>query len=140
MTADREWVKYGARWLARIDGTSGIARLLLLALTGFSTMGSFLKDYGFSTYFFPLSIGLVGGFVIFSVLYAEGGVWNQVKRDQSDMSKNFATPFQYISNLQTARAFYAGQVGRELTEEERDAIANELESAYSEMRDGIDIQ
>lgn len=37
MTAKRWWVRVAARWLARIDGVSGMVRLTMLGLTGIST-------------------------------------------------------------------------------------------------------
>lgn len=140
MTADRKPVRIIARWLARIDGVSSMLRLAMLGLTGLSTMSLTLKDYGFGKYVWHVIgvIGIIG--VIFTYLYTEGGVWNQVRRDKSDMSKNYSTPFQKISNEMTARAFYAGQQGRELKQQEREAIKEELDNAFKELRDGVELE
>lgn len=140
MTADRTWVKAVARWLARIDGISGMLRLAMLGLTGVSTMSITLKDYGLQRFVWPLIGLLCVGTLLFAYYYTEGGVWNQVHRDKRDMSQNYATPFQRISNEMTARALYAGEKGSELSKEERDAIKQEIDMAYSEMRDGIEVE
>lgn len=140
MTANRWWVRVAARWLARVDGVSSILRLAMLGLTGISTMSLMLREYGLGNLVIP-AIGIIGaGTVVFAYLYAEGGVWNQVRRDKSDLSKNYSTPFQRISNEMTARGLYAGEVGRELTDEEREAIKAEIGAAYCDLRDGVDVE
>ncbi len=140
MTADRPSVRIVARWLARVDGVSSMLRLAMLALTGVSTMTVALKEYGFGGYVWHI-ITLMGfAMIAFAYFYTEGGVWNQVRRDKSDMSKNYSTPFQKISNEMTARAFYAGFQGRELEDCEREAIKEEIDSAFEELRDGVELE
>ncbi|AAQ13759.1 hypothetical protein [His 1 virus] len=140
MTADRQWVKIIARWLARIDGISGMLRLAMLGLTGVSTMSFTLKDYGLERLVWPLIGAMCVGTLLFAYYYTEGGVWNQVHRDKRDMSQNYATPFQKISNEMTARGLYAGEKGSELSQEERQAIQKEIDMAYMELRDGIEVE
>lgn len=140
MTATRWWVRVAARWLARVDGVSSILRLGMLGLTGISTMVVALRDTGLGHLIAPAIVTIALGTVAFAYLYAEGGVWNQVRRDKSDLSKNYSTPFQRISNEMTARALYAGEVGRELTPAEREAIRSEVAAAYDELRDGVDVE
>jgi len=140
MTANRFWVKAIARWLARVDGISGMLRLAMLGLTGVSTMSMTLRDYGLQRFVWPL-IGAMGvATLLFAYYYTEGGVWNQVHRDKRDMSQDYSHPNLYISSFMTARALEAGQKGRKLTEEEREAMRKELSSAYVEMRDGMELE
>lgn len=139
MTANRWWVRLAARWLARVDGVSGMVQLAMLGLTGISTATLTLRQYGHGEYAWPL-IGVVSvGTLVFTYLYTEGGVWNQVARDRQDLSSNFAGPSMRVNNELLARGVLAAQHGRELSEAERDAIKRELDDAFGEYRDGIDL-
>lgn len=137
MTANRWWVRLGARWLARIDGASGIVQMATLSVTAFSTFSIMLQNFGMG-YLVPY-LGLVStvGFVVFVYLYAEGGVWNQVSRDRVDMSTNYAGPTMRMDEEMAARAILAGLKQRPLTEEEREAIKAEADDVFFEYRDGI---
>lgn len=137
MTAQRWWVRLAARWLARVDGVSGQLRLAMLALTGISTATISLREYGHGEYAWPL-IGVIGlGTVVYTYLYTEGGVWNQMARDRVDLSTNFAGPTMRIDDEMIARAIIAGQLGRELNDDERAAISGELDEALEQYRDGL---
>lgn len=139
MTANRWWVRMAARWLARVDGVSGQLRLAMLVLTGLSTATLTLRQYGHGQYAWPL-VGLtVVGMAFYTYLYTEGGVWNQMRRDKSDLATNWAGPGMRITNEILARGTIAGLRGRELDPEERDAIRSEVYDAWSEHRDGVDI-
>ncbi|MFB6362218.1 MAG: hypothetical protein ABEH59_12975 [Halobacteriales archaeon] len=139
MTAQRWWVRVAARWLARVDGVSGMIRLAMLGLTGISTATLTLRQYGHGEYAWPL-IGVVSvGTLVFTYLYTEGGVWNQMARDRKDLSTNFAGPSMRVNNEILARGILAAEEGRELSEGERDAIKRELDDAFAEYRDGIDL-
>jgi hypothetical protein len=139
MTAQRWWVRVAARWLARVDGVSGMIRLAMLGLTGISTATLTLRQYGHGEYAWPL-IGVVGvGTLIFTYLYTEGGVWNQMARDRKDLSTNFAGPSMRVNNEILARGILAAEEGRELSDGERAAIKQELDDAFAEYRDGIDL-
>lgn len=139
MTAQRWWVKVGARWLARVDGVSGQLRLAMLGLTGISTATISLRQYGHGELAWPLiiSIGVLG--LAFTYLYTEGGVWNQMARDRQDMSNNFIGPNSAIQAEANMRAWLAAERGRELTEEERKAIKAERQALFEDLRDGIEI-
>lgn len=140
MTANRWWVRLAARWLARVDGVSGMIQLAMLGLTGLSTATLTLRQYGHGEYAWPLiGITLVGS-LIFTYLYTEGGVWNQMSRDRQDLSANFANPSMRMNNELLARAVLAAQEKRELTESERQAIKDELDDAFDEFRDGIELK
>ncbi|MFB6092267.1 MAG: hypothetical protein ABEK02_04560 [Haloquadratum sp.] len=139
MTAERWWVKLAARWLARVDGVSGMIRLAMLGMTGLSTATITLRQYGHGEYAWPLIGVTIGGTFVFTYFYTEGGVWNQMSRDRQDLSSNFANPSMRMNNELLARAVLAAQEGRELTETERQAIKDELDDAFEEYRDGIDL-
>jgi len=139
MTAERWWVKLAARWLARIDGVSGMIQLAMLGLTGISTATLTLQQYGHGEYAWPLIAVVGAGTLIFTYLYTEGGVWNQVSRDRQDLSSNFAGPSMRINNELLARGMLAAQENRELSDEERHAIKRELDDAFDEYREGVDL-
>lgn len=139
MTADRWWVRQAARWLARVDGVSGMIRLAMLGLTGLSTATLTLRQYGHGEFAWPFIGVMLSGTLVFTYLYTEGGVWNQMARDRQDLSSNFAGPSMRMDNELIARGILAAQETRELTAEERDAIKGELDDAFEEYRDGIDL-
>ena len=139
MTAQRWWVKLAARWLARVDGVSGMIQLAMLGLTGISTATLTLRQYGHGEYAWPFIAVVSVGALVFTYLYTEGGVWNQMARDRQDLSTNFAGPSMRMNNELLARAVLAAEEGRELSEDERRAIKTELDHAFDEYRDGIDI-
>jgi hypothetical protein len=140
MTANRWWVRLAARWLARVDGVSGMVQLAMLGLTGLSTATLTLRQYGHGEYAWPL-IAVVGvGTLVFTYLYTEGGVWNQVARDRQDLSTNFAGPSMRVNNELLARGVLAAQQGRVLSDSEREVIRRELDDAFGEYRDGIEIE
>lgn len=139
MTANRWWVRLAARWLARVDGVSGMVRLAMLGLTGISTATLTLRQYGHGEYAWPLILVILSGTLVFTYLYTEGGVWNQMSRDRQDLSSNFAGPSMRMGNELIARGILAAQEKRSLSEDERQAIKQELDMAFEEYRDGIDL-
>ena len=140
MTANRWWVRTAARWLARVDGVSGMIRLAMLGLTGLSTATITLRAYGHGELAWPFIVVVSVGTLVFTYLYTEGGVWNQMSRDRQDLSTNFAGPSMRMSNELLARGILAAEEGRELTAGERRAIKAELDHAFTEFRDGIELE
>lgn len=140
MTANRWWVRLAARWLARVDGVSGMIQLAMLGLTGLSTATLTLRQYGHGEYAWPLIAVVSAGALVFTYLYTEGGVWNQVSRDRSDLSSNFASPSMRMNNELIARGILAAQENRQLSTEERQAIKGELDQAFQEFREGIELE
>lgn len=138
-TAERWWVKLAARWLARIDGVSGQVRVFSLGVTAFSTFSLVLQNSGHGNLVVPLGIFGLLGTPIYTWLYSEGGVWNQVQRDKRDLSTNFAGPTLRIDDEMIARGIIAGQSESELSDQQRQAIKTELDSAFDEYRNGIKI-
>ncbi len=138
-TATRWWVRMAARWLARIDGVSGQLRLAMLVMTGLSTATLTLRQYGHGEWAWPLIAVTAVLMLGFTYGYTEGGVWNTMARDRRDLSNNFAGPNARIVTEMTARGWLAGRKGEALSERERDAIAAELDAAFSDYRDGVEL-
>ena len=139
-TADRWWVRVAARWLARVDGVSGQIRLAMLVMTGLSTATLSLRQYGLGEYA-PVFIGVTAvGLAVFAYGYSEGGVWNQMARDRSDMSSNHATPRSKINTELTGVALFAALEGREPDADERAAIEAAVDEQWRERRDGVDLE
>jgi hypothetical protein len=134
-TAERWWVRLAARWL----GVSGQLRLAMLVMTGLSTATLTLRQYGHGQLAWPLIFTTGIGMLVYTYLYAEGGVWNQVQRDRADLSTNFAGPGMRMDDELIARGILAAQKGEELSEDERQAVKHELDEAWDEYRDGIDL-
>lgn len=140
MTATRWWVRLAARWLARVDAVKGQIQMVSLAVTAFSTFSLLLQSVGLGQLVLPVGVlGFVGA-AGYAYAYAEGGVWNQVGRDRADMARNWAGPSQAIATEMTARSLRAATKGEPLTEQERDAVRNELDDAFAELRDGLDLE
>lgn len=138
-TATRWWVRLAARWLARIDGVKGQVQMFSLAVTAFSTFGVLLQGFGLGRFVPYLGAMGAGGLLVYTYVYAEGGVWNQVNRDRADMSSNYAGPNQRINTEMMARAVSAAMEERELSAMERQAIKTELDMVFTEYRDGIEL-
>jgi len=115
-------------------------QLAMLGLTGLSTATLTLRQYGHGEYAWPLIAVVMVGALVFTYLYTEGGVWNQVSRDRQDLSSNFAGPSMRMNNELLARGILAAQEQRELTTDERQAIKNELDDAFEEFRRGIELE
>lgn len=139
-TAERWWVRVAARWLARVDGVSGQIRVFSLGVTAFSTFSLVLQNSGHGELVVPLGVAGLIAAPVYTYLYAEGGVWNQVNRDKVDLSTNFAGPTMRIDDEHIARGTIAGIKGRELNDEERQAIKAELDETFAEYRDGVNLE
>lgn len=137
MTATRWWVKRLARWIARVNGIRAHIQMVSLAVTAFSTFSIMLQGFGLGRYVPAFGIGaaLVG--VVYTYLYTEGGVWNQVQRDQADLSNNYADPNARINSELSARAIAAALQAEELSETQQAALRSELDDAFGELRDGV---
>jgi hypothetical protein len=139
MTATRWWVRLFARWQARIDSVKGQIQAVSLSVTALSTFSLVLKGTVLQPYIPVLwGIALVLG-PLYAYLYAEGGVWNQTARDRQDMSNNFAGPNARIQAAMMARALAAMQQGEQLSDEQREAGQEELQQAFEELRDGVEL-
>jgi hypothetical protein len=139
MTAVRWWVKKAARWIARVNGVKAHIQMVSLAVTGFSTFSLVLQNAGLGGYIPYLAVGVTLVGVLYTYLYTEGGVWNQVQRDQADLSNNYADPNARINAEMSTRALLAGLLERQPTDGEVDAVREELDQAFYELRDGVEI-
>lgn len=137
MTAQRWWVRIAARWLARIDGVSGQLRLAMLGLTGISTATLTLRSYGHGEYAWPLIGVIAAGTVVYTYLYTEGGVWNQMARDRQDLSTNYAGPRMAMDDVTIGVAAFVAMQGRKPTPEERDMIESAVKEQWDEYREGV---
>lgn len=137
MTATRWWVQRIARWIARVNGVRGHIQMASLAVTAFSTFSIMLQGFGLGRYvpYVGIASALVG--VLYVYLYTEGGVWNQVQRDQADLSNDYADPNSYINVEMSTRALVAALQSDRLDDEQRAALEAELNEAFTELRDGI---
>lgn len=141
MTANRWWVRAFARWIARVKSVQGQLNLFFTAISGISLASGALRYFGMPTHIIVILIGLTAVVLLaYTYYYSEGGVWNQVSRDQRDMSANYADPKSRINTEMSARAMAAMLKGRELSDDERTAGLAELDKAYEENRDGIQIE
>jgi len=140
-TAERWWVRIGARWLARVDSVSEHIRLFSLTVTAFSTFSILLQNFGLGR-FVPV-VGAAGTLVGLTAayLYAEGGVWNQVARDRQDLSNNFSGPAMLMDR--TVDAQQRAYLGWLLDPENRPLeyhqrrIEELTERQWMSFRDGI---
>lgn len=139
MTADRAWVQFGARWLARIHSVQGYLGLAFQAMTGVGIASGALKYFGYSEFVPHFLAAVAGGVLAFAYLYSEGGVWNQVSRDRSDLSNNFSTPRDVIDDTLIATGVFAAVNGRPPDDDEKDAIRTAVRGQWEEFRDGIDL-
>lgn len=139
MTAERWWVRMAARWIARIDSVQGHMSLAFQAMTGVGVASGALKYYGMGGLTGPFLVVVAVGLLAYAYLYSEGGVWNQVSRDQSDLSNNFAVPRDVIDDSLIGAAVFAALHGRAPNEEEFEDIVGSVKTYWEGFRDGIDL-
>lgn len=140
MTANRWWVRFGARWLARIDGVSGQLRLLFLAMTGYGIVLQTLARYGFGGYAIEFLAVSALGLVCYTYYFNEGGVRNQVRRDGQDLAGNWAGPNMRMDDALIGAAMFAATHGRPPDEEEFEAIEQAVDTYWRGYRDGVDLE
>lgn len=132
-------VRVAARWLARFEAASSIIQMGSLMVTGVSTFLMMLTDYGLQEYAPVIVAATAVAGIIFVKKNAEDGVHNQQKRDLREFGRNFASPNNRIDDEMNARAIIAGMKGRPLTDDEREAIAEEADVAYVDLHDGVEV-
>jgi len=139
MTANRGWVKFIARWLARVDGVTGQIRLAMLSLTGISTMSLSLREFGYGYLVWSIVSIMAIGLAVYTYLYTEGGVWNQVSRDKSDLSNNYAAPSMAIDDMVIGVAVFVAINGRSPNPEEKQLIVDSVTDMWCDQREGLDL-
>jgi len=140
MTAERAWVRFGARWIARVDSVKSHLALVFQGMTGVGVASGALEYLGLGHLVGPFIAGLAVVLLAYAYFYSEGGVWNQVSRDRSDMSNNFATPRDVIDDTLIAVGVFAAINGREPEQEELEEIQDAVRSQWEEFRHGIDLE
>jgi uncharacterized membrane protein len=145
MTAQRWWVRFAARWLARIDGVKGQVQMFSLAVTAFSTFSIMLQGFGLGYLVAPLGFVSFWIFFLYTYGYNEGGVRNQVGRDRQDLSNNFSDPDKLI-NFYIASKLHA-HIAHELQRDEprpyEEIVADmqaDAQEEWSALRDGVPIE
>jgi len=139
-TAERWWVRLAARWLARVDGVKGHIQVASLGVTAFSTFSLVLQNSGHGDMVVPLGVAGLLSFPIYTYLYTEGGVWNQVGRDRQDLSTNFAGPTMLMDDVLIGVSVFAAMHGRPPNEEEFKAIEEAVDTNWQNYRDGVEIE
>lgn len=143
-TAERWWVRLGARWVARINSVQGQLQLGFQAMTGVSLASGALKYFGFEAFVPHFIVATAVGTVGYAYLFAEGGVWNQTSRDKTDMSDNYSGPTMLmdgrIEATQLAYLGYVLQAEDDLGFDElRQRLHEITDEEWAAMRDGVDI-
>lgn len=139
MTAQRWWVRFGARWIARIDSVKSHLNLVFQGMTGVSLASGALKYFGMEWAVGPFIAVVAVSVLVYAYLYAEGGVWNQVSRDRTDLSNNYATPRDKIDDTLIGAAVFAAVHGREPDEEELNTIEHTVSAKWSDFRNGVEL-
>lgn len=138
MTANRWWVRLFARWKAKITAVQPDINLFFNMVRTVAIVSGIMTFFSWPAWSIVLLMGgMIAGVLLYAHIYSEGGVWNQTMRDKRDYSNNFAGPNGRIVQEIGARSFLAGMLGRELTDEEREAIAAEADASFEELRDGV---
>lgn len=128
------------RWLMRLEAAGSILRMAFLGVTAASTLTSALALIGLEALApYMLAAGILSTFV-FAYAYVEAGVYNRKNREQVDRGDNYAGPTMRIDDELMARAFKAALENRKLTDQERDAIRDELDDGFRDLRNGIPIE
>lgn len=138
-TAERWWVRMAARWLARVDGVKTHIQVVSLGVTAFSTFSLVLQNSGHGGWVVPLGVAGLLGMPVYTYLYTEGGVWNQVSRDRVDLSTNFAGPTMLMDDVQIAIGTFVALHGRKPTAEERKQIESAIKEQWDDYRNGIQV-
>lgn len=137
MTADGLIGRVFSRWLARVDGVSDQLRLGFLMMTGLSTATVALESYGLGSYALPV-IAVTGvGVIAWTYIYTEAGLWNQMNRDRATLSDDYAGPGMRMGNEMAARGLMAAMQEGELSDEQVQAVRDELDDVWADYWDGI---
>lgn len=112
----------------------------MLVMTGLSTGLITLQQYGHGRFAWPLVVVTLGGTLVFTYLYTEGGVYNQQKRDHADIGTNYAGPTMRIDDELIGAAVFAAIHRRPPDDDEQAAIAEAVDRPWQAYRDGIQIE
>ena len=124
----------------RFEAAGNILQMVFLGVTAASTLTSALALIGLQQYALPMLVfGLVST-AIFAFGYVELGIYNRQNREKKDRGENFAKPQNRIDDELIARGIHAAREGRPLTQDERDAVDEELDEAFRKYRNGIKVE
>lgn len=129
-----------ARWMMRLEAAGQVLRMAFLGVTAASTLSTALSVMGYQWLAAPaLAVGFVAT-LLFAYVYVDMGVFNRKNREKVDHGNNFARPDMRIDDELTARGIVAAQLGRPLNDDERNATKQELDAAFAEHRNGVDVE
>lgn len=77
--------------------------------------------------------------LVYTYLYTEGGVWNQVQRDKKDMSTNYSNPLMLMDDTLIGIGAFVAIEGRKPTPDERKMIEEAVREQWEDYRDGVDL-
>lgn len=127
------------RWVMRFEATGQIMSLGFQGTTAVSALSGVLAYTGFQEYVpYVLGFGVIVSFA-FAYIYVDWGLYNRKNREKEARGNNFAKPQNAIDDAMIARNILAAKKGRELTEEERNAIEAESIRGYRDYHDGIEV-
>lgn len=125
------------RWVMRFEAAGQMLGLAFQGTTAVSALSGVLTYAGYSSYV-PYVLGIAGvAIAAFAFGYVEFGIYNRKNRENQERGNNFGKPQNIIDNIIMSRGFEAGDKGRTLDDDERNAIREEVFAAYREFRDGV---
>lgn len=128
------------RWVMRFEAAGEILRMGFQGTTAVSALSGVLAYSGFQRYV-PLVLGAgFVGIIAFTYAYVELGLYNRKNREKQDRGNNFAKPQNRIDDEMIARGIQAGREGRVLEPDERTAIKEEMDTAFTELRNGVHLE
>ncbi len=73
MTAERAWVRFGARWIARVDSVKSHLSLVFQGMTGVGVASGALEYLGLGHLVGPFIAALAVVLLAYAYLYSEAG-------------------------------------------------------------------
>lgn len=128
------------RWFMRFEAAGGILTQFFSGTTAISALSGVLSYAGYRHFVPYIAVGWLLMIPIIAVAYSDGGIMGRKNRERADYGKNWASPQSRIDDEMIARGWLAGEKGDTLSDDERDAIAEELDAAFRDLSDGVEIE
>lgn len=128
------------RWIMRFEASGQMLSLGFQGLTAVSALTGVLSLTG-NERVVPIILGLAAVSMFgFAYAYVELGLFNRKNREKHDRGNNFSKPQNMIDDTMIGRSVLAAKQGRTLSDEEREAIEQEMRAAYRDYRNGIELE